>query len=296
MNTPSLPLPFVLLALSICAVWVPPLISRSNFTTHVWPLLFLAAGAMAIGAGIVTTAGALAIAAFWALLYLATRLDTQVWRWVCMALASALALLLAFHLAPGFKNPILLEKVLITPDALPYTQYANFDKASVGLLLLALVCQRARAAHELLAILQRFYLPAILTLIAVIGLALALGYVRPAIKWPAFTWLFAVVNLLFVCVAEEAFFRGFLQHRLARYLSRKNVPAAVTIAIAVCAVLFGLSHFGGGLGYVTLATVAGIGYGYVYQRTQRIEAPILTHFALNMVHFIGFTYPRIANQ
>jgi membrane protease YdiL (CAAX protease family) len=31
-----------------------------------------------------------------------------------------------------------------------------------------------------------------------------------------------------------------------------------------------------------------------YQRTQRIEAAIIVHIALNAVHFIGFTYPYAA--
>lgn len=47
--------------------------------------------------------------------------------------------------------------------------------------------------------------------------------------------------------------------------------------------------------YVALATVAGAGYGWAYQRAGgRIEASILTHFALNAVHFFFFTYPALA--
>ena len=39
---------------------------------------------------------------------------------------------------------------------------------------------------------------------------------------------------------------------------------------------------------------AGLGYALAYQSTQRIEAPVLVHFALNAVHFIAFTYPYLA--
>jgi hypothetical protein len=45
--------------------------------------------------------------------------------------------------------------------------------------------------------------------------------------------------------------------------------------------------------YVALATIAGLGYGWIYQRTGRIEASILTHFALNAVHFFAFSYPAL---
>jgi hypothetical protein len=34
--------------------------------------------------------------------------------------------------------------------------------------------------------------------------------------------------------------------------------------------------------------------GCAYLRTGRIEASILTHFALNSAHFFGFTYPAAA--
>jgi membrane protease YdiL (CAAX protease family) len=64
-------------------------------------------------------------------------------------------------------------------------------------------------------------------------------------------------------------------------------------ALSVASVLFGLAHAGGGPIYVALATVAGAGYGWAYLRTGKIEASILTHFALNAVHFFGFTYPAL---
>ena len=64
-------------------------------------------------------------------------------------------------------------------------------------------------------------------------------------------------------------------------------------ALAVAAGLFGLAPAAGGPAYVALATVAGVGYGWIYQKTSRIEASMLTHFALNTVHFLGFTYPAL---
>ena len=39
------------------------------------------------------------------------------------------------------------------------------------------------------------------------------------------------------------------------------------------------------------ATIAGIGYGWVFWRTNRIEASILSHFLLNAAHILCFTYP-----
>ncbi len=127
-----------------------------------------------------------------------------------------------------------------------------------------------------------------------IAIGLAAGYSRMDFKLPAYTPVFLVSNLLFTCVAEEAFFRGFLQHRFAQYLERKHMKYCGPVALSFCAVLFGVVHSGGGPWYVALATFAGLGYGYAYLRTQRVEASILVHFSVNTVHFIGFTYPRLA--
>ena len=44
------------------------------------------------------------------------------------------------------------------------------------------------------------------------------------------------------------------------------------------------------------ATLAGVGYGVAYQRTRRIEAAMVVHFALNAVHLLLFTYPALASS
>jgi membrane protease YdiL (CAAX protease family) len=61
------------------------------------------------------------------------------------------------------------------------------------------------------------------------------------------------------------------------------------------ALLFGLAHARGGAPLVLLATVAGLFYGAAYLRARRIEGAILTHFALNAVHFLAFSYPALAS-
>jgi uncharacterized protein len=66
------------------------------------------------------------------------------------------------------------------------------------------------------------------------------------------------------------------------------------VALLVASALFGLAHFGGGWLYVIAATLAGLGYGWAYLRTKRIEASMFVHFALNATHFLFFTYPFAA--
>lgn len=132
----------------------------------------------------------------------------------------------------------------------------------------------------------------IIFLVAVLSFSFKFVWFDP--KLPSSLPIWALTNLLFVCLAEEGFFRRFIQKYLC--LSLRNFNYGNLIAILITSVLFGLSHFMGGTKYVILATVAGAGYGWIYLRTQRIEASIITHFSLNLVHFLFFTYPALANS
>jgi membrane protease YdiL (CAAX protease family) len=201
------------------------------------------------------------------------------------------ALLLGMHLIPGFSNVPLVRDLSLSPASTPYTQWLNFDKNVVGLLLLTfcyrgLMTSRAEWKEAL-----RRAVPLIVANIAiVVALAFALGFVRFDPKWNAYFPLWAAVNLLFTCMAEEAFFRGLIQRNLQNWLQRYR--AGTVVAIGVSAVLFGLAHFGGGIKYVLLASVAGLGYALVFWRTGRIEMSMLANLLLNATHFLLLTYPR----
>ena len=123
-------------------------------------------------------------------------------------------------------------------------------------------------------------------------LSLILWFVRFDPKWSELFWLWAWTNLLFACIAEEAVFRGIMQRYLIAGLMKYRYGTSIGLVLA--AVLFGMAHYPGGVKYVLLSTVAGLGYGWIYHRTKQIEASILTHFLLNCIHFIFFTYPALA--
>ncbi len=206
----------------------------------------------------------------------------------------ALAAALMTHLWPGFANPRVIDARQFTPDALPFRLHLNFDKAALGLLILAFGARLLGSWAEVRTMLVRLWPVALGTVAVLMGAALVSGYVRFAPKLPPETALWLWVNLCFTCVAEEALFRGYLQQQLAAAWQHRRHGAAA--ALGVAALAFGLAHAGGGPAYVVLSTVAGLGYGWAYLRTGRIEAAILTHFALNTVHFLGFTYPALARS
>jgi membrane protease YdiL (CAAX protease family) len=203
------------------------------------------------------------------------------------------ALAMGLLLLPGFNRTVLVEALVLSPGALPYGIGLGFPKVVAGIFVLGIINHACvHSWRELGAVLKRTAPVFAITLLAVMACALLLGYVRFDPKWTPLFLVWAPVNLFFTCLAEEAFFRGFVQHEIAQSIERKQLAAIV--AIGVSAVLFGLSHFVGGWKYVLAGTVAGVGYGWAYHRTQRIEAATAVHFCVNAVHFLLFTYPSLA--
>ncbi|WP_415908687.1 lysostaphin resistance A-like protein [Oleiharenicola sp. Vm1] len=279
-----------LLALAVAALWLP----GSWLGRPAWQWLTVVALGAAWGSGVIRAEGA-CVAYLWFL-------ALQVWtidggapgrrRALEAGVVLVAAAALMAHAMPGFANPRLIDAVRFTPDAVPFSLYVNFDKTLLALGLLGLAHARVASAREWRRVFVEVAKVAPLAIAVVLAGSFALGYVRWAPKLPVEAPLWLAVNLLFTCTAEEALFRGFVQGGLRRAWERRR--GGNWAALAVAAVLFGLAHAAGGWKYVALATVAGAGYGWVYERTQRVEASVLAHWALNALHFFLFTYPALA--
>ena len=254
---------------------------------------FMVAEIAGFASGILSGPAGLWIVAMATAVWSFRRAAAPVPRGLFFVVTAAIAGLLAAHAAPGFANPVVLRDVVLSPGALPYTQYVNFDKTLAGVLVLAIGWfAPLRKAADWRAML-RASAPVIGATIATVMVAsLSLGFVRFDPHWTPLFWVWAPINLLLTCVSEEALFRGFLQRELGAALDGRAHAAAT--AVAISAVAFGLAHAGGGWRYVLLATLAGTGYALAYQRTARVEASILAHFAVNATHFLLFTYPALA--
>jgi len=286
------PLSFVLLASAIALAWVPALPVAGRRLPAWAPALAIAAAVGGLDSPRVLDPAALAALAVLAALAWGGVAASR-WRCALTVLAALLALALSLHLLPGFHPAWLCRDIRLTPDAAPFALALSFDKAAAGLLLLAAFSVRAMSWRQLALQGTTIAVGALATATVSIGVALAAGYVRFEPKWVDAAPAFLVANLLFTCVAEEAFFRGLIQERLMRLAETRRQPAWNWVAIALSTVLFGLAHAGGGTVYLAAATVAGLGYSLVYARTRTIEGAILVHFAVNAAHFLGFTYPRL---
>lgn len=90
---------------------------------------------------------------------------------------------------------------------------------------------------------------------------------------------------------EEALFRGYIQGGLSRQF--KQFRYGDNLALLLASLLFGLVHVNAGLQWTLLATIAGVGYGLAY-RFGGLGAAVITHFGVNLVHFVFFVYPMMA--
>ena len=276
-------LPFILLLLTVLSLWLP-----TKSSVQPWnPLLFIT-----LISGIYTgTANFIAVTSIvilYGLISIYSKVSPRV-KPLFWLLVFALAFTLELHLIPGFHNLLILDKVKITADAMPYTLYLNFDKTIAGLLIIGLTLQRVKSLANFKLMLKHVFVRLPLVLLIILILSYAFGYVRFDPKLAPQLWLWMISNLFFTCIAEEGLFRGFFQE----YLSSFKYKYAEYVAIVIPALFFGAIHFPGGIKYVILATVAGSLYGWIYKVTRSIEASMLAHFMLNLTHILFFTYPAL---
>lgn len=277
--------PFLLLLGAVLALWAP---------YRMWAWLLGAAIIAGYFNGTLHGAAALWLALFAALAVGFRRLDAAnpYLRLAAGLVLAVYAVVMGLALLPGFTRVVVAQGAPLTPGAEPFSLSLGFPKIAAGILMFGLlVPERVRSWRELASVLGRAAPVFAVTALAVMTLALALGYVRFDPKWTPLFLVWVPAGLFFTCLSEEVFFRGFVLRELAQAGSNRTL--AVGVALAVSSVLFGLVHLAGGWKFALAATLAGAGYGWAYLRTRRIEAGMAVHFALNATHFLLFTYPAV---
>jgi membrane protease YdiL (CAAX protease family) len=279
---------FFSFAMSILSLWVKK-------TPWLWGSFAALAYALAFQANITTAVSVIPIA----LLFLCHGLlksDIQkAGRLFLFVLATALSSALFFHMLPGFHNWRIADAFQLSPDAFPTTLWLNFDKPFIGLIPLALSIPLLRTRAQVRAV-AKIALPfTLLGIFVILGLSLMLRLVTWDPKIPTIFFLWFFNNFIFVTIAEEAFFRGFFQKEIGRWLGT-GTWASVGAIIAT-SVLFTLFHvkWAPGLPMLGIVFLSSILYGIIYEATQSIEASIFCHFLLNLTHFLLFTYPALSN-
>lgn len=192
---------------------------------------------------------------------------------------------------PGMQYWNVISNISLSTDAIPLNLYLAFDAPLLGIAIFLFStpspCNRTDIKRMIKMAL--WLIPTMLTI--VIFSAIQLNYVRWDPKWTSLFFVWALSNLWFTSMTEEAIFRRLFQDTLRSLF--QPIKFGTYIAIFTASTLFGIAHIAGGINYVILATIAGIFYGTAYHISGRIEASILCHFILNATHFLLFTYPAL---
>ena len=201
--------------------------------------------------------------------------------------------LLMFHYFEGFQPIWDLKPAVIKA----HSTSISFSVWPVGPILAILILtffpfQRA-SFHQWSQSIAFGLISAVVLASILMPFALYVGSVDWQPGFPEWFTLWAIRNLIFTCIVEEVFYRLFLQRFLQEIAFRYRIPWYV--ALAGASVLFGMRHTGGGIAYIVFASTAGLFYGWVFHKTERIEASIISHFTFNTLHALLFTYPFLAH-
>ncbi|MCI0627752.1 MAG: hypothetical protein L0387_39905, partial [Acidobacteria bacterium] len=194
-----------LLTASIVALWFRLRTRPHPWLADVWLFPFLASLAVGLWAAFITPVALLFIAAF----FLSSYLVAIGWAAAYQrraAIVAIIALSAGFmtHVVPGFANYKVISDATFSTGALPYTQYFNYDKALIGLALIAFCVPVCRERSRWRAILKATLLWSLLVFIVVLSLAILIGYTQFDPKLPPEFFLWAWINLFFTCIPEEA--------------------------------------------------------------------------------------------
>lgn len=212
-------------------------------------------------------------------------------RLIVIGVAFLLSIALMGHFFPGFHNWKIAENLQISQGAYPYSLYLNYDKPFIGFFPLAISIPLLSRMH-LRSVAAKTIALTTLGVMILIVLVLYLHLIEIDLKLPHITFIWLIANLFFVCIPEEAFFRGFLQREIDDYL---NTKWSGSLSVIVVSLLFALLHFTfvRDLSYLSLTFIASLIYGTVYQATRSIESSIFCHYLFNIIHFFCFTYPAL---
>lgn len=193
------------------------------------------------------------------------------------------------HCFSGFKALFAFQNIQLSPLSKPFSMHLYFDKGLMAFILASFMGISSQKNQHLL-VWNRHVVVALGGSIAIISLlGLLSGYIAFDPKFSPLFFIWGINNLFLACFAEEILFRGGIQKTFSDFFEKYHVGFIFPLLLS--SIIFGLVHYKGGLAYIGLATIAGIFYGYAYQKTRRVEAAVFVHFCLNASHFLLFTYP-----
>jgi len=280
---------FSLLVISIILAW-----AGINFYKKLGLLIFVATLILGVVIQRITPIGICVIGSLAAVMYLLQFSKLHVVYKVSLhLLLCSLFIGFSMHLIPGFHNWEVLDGIKLSPHSVPYVMYLNVEKPAYIFFFMYFYQRKSIFNYNWTRILRW----SLLSFLVILPLLFLTNWIFELVTWdpkfPAYsiTGLWMIRMLLDTTLGEEIFFMGYLQQRATTLIGRSKVAAWV--ACILIAMLFGAMHLPAGLPMAIMAMWAGIGYGLAYLQTKTIEAATITHFLVNVVHFLFFSYPML---
>jgi len=204
---------------------------------------------------------------------------------------TTLTVLTFSHKVPGYHNWQAFKELKLSKDSAVFDMWFNFDKPLIAFFLLLFIYNPISKALDYKEIIIKSFIFSIPTITILFALSLSNNYIIFDPKLPSFgiTIFWIIKMLFFTVIAEEFFFRYFIQNNLTAVF--KKFKHAKIVGLVLTSLVFGLFHLSGGLMFAILAFVSSLFYGGVYIKTKYIESAILLHFIVNSTHFFLFSYP-----
>ncbi len=288
-NHPMSSLCFFAFAMSIISLWV-------RKTAWLWGSFLLIAYILAFETKIVNWISLIPILILFFCHYFLSKEISKSARFLLFGTAIVVSLGLTFHFLPGFYNWQLCSNLRLSQESIPSNLWLNFDKPFIGIFALALSIPLISSRAGWLKVLKTSVPMGLAGILILMGLSLYFNLVKWDPKIPVYIFVWLLNNLIFVCIPEEAFFRGFIQKGIYEWFGK--TPLAGAISILVASIFFTLVHliWVADFPFLCLVFVASVIYGTIYQVTRSVEASILCHFGLNVTHILLFSYPALAMQ
>ncbi|BCD92415.1 CAAX amino protease [Francisella halioticida] len=271
---------YILIGFSLATLWFKKY-------KKIGEILFCLSLVLAIISGIINYTGTLIIALSAILIYLNFRHKSQKIATVILFIITTIFLLLNYiHILPGFNNICIIKKTHISLDAIPFTLYLNYNSLVLTYLILLFSSEinLLNKLNKILPTLKSGFLYGLIAVLILLPISYTFSFIRYDFKLTNYTLIFIFVNLIFTCIPEEIFWRGFIQTKVQTYTNP-------IVSVSIISSIFALIHIlFAGIFFAILAFIASIIYGLAYIKTKKIEVSIICHYLVNIGQFIFFTY------
>lgn len=276
---------YLFLILTLISVWI-------NRRIWIWLPLLGISFAFAYFGGIVELKALVPIGILFLCHAMLTKEIGSFWRLFTVMIAAVISFGFLTHYIVGFDNIRLVSSWGSSTNAVPMNIYMNYDKPLIAIFVLGLYLPLLRNKDAFIKMLMITIPWCALTAFVVLGLGLYLNCILFAFKVPSITLAWLIVQLFFVVIPEEVFFRGFLQREIAQDLHNR---VSGLLAVLVVSLLVGLVHLLmiPNTCFFLGAFITSLFYGGIYLITGSIESAIITHYFFNIIHFFFFTYPLL---